>query len=128
VRWDTTLVLIGAGRVLLGSVYLVAGLRHLGILDPLTNMLRRQGTPAARVVLIVGTVFQIIAGASLMLGLYVALAAAGLALFTIAAGVLVLNFWRQEGEARAASISVWERNLGLIGGLLIAAACSLSAH
>lgn len=35
---------------------------------------------------------------------------------------MLLNFWDMEGPAREAARNVWQSNLAIIGGLLIAAA------
>ena len=49
----------------------------------------------------------------------------GLVIFTIAASVMLLNFWSLEGAAREGALNGWLSNLGVIGGLLIAAAYSI---
>ena len=72
--------------------------------------------------LLVGSAFQFVAGLLLILGLFVAPAALGLVLFTFAASAMLLNFWDLEGPAREAAINVWQSNLAIVGGLLIAAA------
>jgi putative oxidoreductase len=123
--WDATRVLIAVGRFLLGSLFVLAGLRHLSILDILSDAIRQRGVRWSRGLLIAGTALQILCGACLMLGLCVVWAAAGLVLFTVAAGLLVLNFWDMEGEERSESIEAWQRNVALIGGLLLAAASAL---
>jgi len=53
----------------------------------------------------------------------VAPAALGLALFTIAASVMLVNFWDlPPGEPRAMLKGVFASNAAIVGGLLIAAA------
>jgi putative oxidoreductase len=77
----------------------------------------------APAVLYAGSVFQIATGALLMLGLFVTWAAIGLIVFTLAASIILLNFWDMEkGQARTSTINVWLSNIAIIGGLLIAAA------
>lgn len=116
-----------SGRFLLGWLFVFAGLRHLTILDRLSEVMKARGVPFARGLLLFGTVFQIAAGACVMFGLYVTASAIGLAMFTIAASVIVFNFWQQKDAARTESIDAWQRNLALVGGLLLAAA-SESGH
>ena len=43
-------------------------------------------------------------------------------IFTLAAGVLLLNFWDKNGDERRTAVSHWQSNLALIGGLLTLAA------
>ncbi|ANL35675.1 DoxX family protein [Rhizobium phaseoli] len=89
---------------------------------PITDAIEARGIPFAKWVLISGSVFQIAAGLLLMLGLFVAAAAFGLIIFTLAASVMLLNFWDMEGTARDSAINSWKSNMAIIGGLLTAAA------
>jgi putative oxidoreductase len=58
----------------------------------------------------------------MMLGLFVAAAAFGLIIFTLAASVMLLNFWEMEGTARDSAINSWKSNMAIVGGLLTVAA------
>ncbi|ARO25556.1 DoxX family protein [Rhizobium sp. TAL182] len=89
---------------------------------PITDAIEARGIPFVKWVLISGSVFQIAAGLLLMLGLFVAAAAFGLIIFTLAASVMLLNFWDMEGTARDSAINSWKSNMAIIGGLLTAAA------
>jgi putative oxidoreductase len=118
---DSQILLI-VGRVLLGGLFVVGGIHHFFLLPGLTAAMQGRGVPAARLVLIVGSVFQIVAGFLLMRGLFAGWAALGLVLFTIVASIIFLNFWSLEGPARDAARQGFQTNMGVIGGLLIAAA------
>ena len=117
-------ILIIIGRVLLGGLFVIGGVRHFGELDPLTEACRARHVPMPRASLIGSSIFQIVAGAMLTIGLLVPWAALGLIIFTLIASFVMLDFWNQEGQRRQGSINVWLSNLALIGGLLIAAAQS----
>ena len=117
--------LVVIGRVLLGGIFVVAGLRHLLILPVLTAALEQRGVAAARAVLLAGTAFQIVAGAALVLGLFVTLASLGLILFTVVASFLLVNFWDKQGEERVALANAFQTNVGLVGGLMLTAALGL---
>jgi putative oxidoreductase len=41
-----------------------------------------------------------------------------LILFTLAASVMLLDFWNKQGSERAEAITHWQTNLALVGGLL----------
>ena len=114
--------LIVVGRVLLASLFVVGGIRHFGMLPALTEALRARGVPFPYVAIVTASLFEAGAGLLLALGLFVFWAALGLIGFTIAAGLVMLDFWNQQGEQRAASITFWKSNIALIGGLLLAAA------
>jgi putative oxidoreductase len=111
-----------AGRALLGALFVAGGLRHCFILPVLTQAIAARGVPAARSVLIAGTALQITAGGALMFGLYPIWAVVGLIVFTLAASVMLLNFWSMEGAERVNAVNAWWSNIGIIGGLLVVAA------
>jgi putative oxidoreductase len=119
--------LIVLGRVLLGGFFVAAGIRHFFITPSVRAALAARGAPAPMLLLMTGTIFQIGAGLLLMAGILVRPAALGLVAFTIAASVLLLNFWSLQGAAREAAMNGWKSNLAIIGGLLVAAADGVSA-
>ena len=119
---DVAPLLLALGRLLLGGLFVVGGLHHFFIIPQLTDAIAARGVPFPRIVLIVGSVFQAVAGALLMLGFFVPAAALGLVVFTLLASVMLVNFWSLEGPARETASNVWKSNLAIVGGLLIAAA------
>lgn len=116
------LMMIVLGRLLLGGLYVAGGIHHFFVIVPLTDAIEARGIPFAKWVLLSGSMFQILAGTLLILGLFVTAAAFGLILFTLAATVMLLNFWDMQGTARESAINTWKTNMAIIGGLLIAAA------
>jgi putative oxidoreductase len=110
------------GRVLLGGLFVVGGMRHFWIFAGVAQAIGARGLPFPKLVLALGTAFEIVAGLLLILGLWVPLAALGLVAFTVLASVMLVNFWDMEGAARDNAINVWQSNLAIIGGLLVAAA------
>lgn len=119
---DYSQILLIVGRVLLGGLFVYGGAHHFFIIDAILPAMKARGVPAARLVLIGGSVFQILAGVLLMLGVFAGWAALGLVLFTLIASIMLLNFWDAEGPAREASLQGFQTNIAIIGGLLIAAA------
>lgn len=114
------------GRTFLGGLFVVAGVRHCLILPPLTQALAVRGVPLPRLVLLVGTALQIAAGGMLVSGLFPLLSVACLIVFTLTASTLLLDFWSLEGPERINAVNAWWSNVGVIGGLLIVAAHTLS--
>ena len=115
-------ILIAVGRVLLGGLFVIGGVRHFGELGPLTEACRARRVPMPRESLVLASLFRTVAGAMLMIGLMVPWAALGLIIFTLVASFVMVDFWNQQGERRQGSINVWLSNLALIGGLMIAGA------
>jgi putative oxidoreductase len=109
---------IVAGRILMGSFYVFAGVHHFFLLDQLTGLIGARNIPAPRFVLIFGSFFQSAAGILLVLGISQAWAAMGLIVFTLTASIILLNFWDQADDRRRDAVAQWRSNLGLIGGLL----------
>lgn len=113
------------GRLLLGGLFVAGGIHHFFVIVPITDAIEARGVPFAKWVLIAGSLFQIAAGLLLMLGLCVVPAAFGLIIFTLAASVMLLNFWDMQETARDSAINSWKSNIAIIGGLLVAAASAM---
>jgi putative oxidoreductase len=122
---DTNILMSLTGRVLLGGLFVVGGIRHFFIVPILTQAIAARGVPAPKLVLLLGTAFQVIAGLLFVFGIFLPWTAFGLIVFTTTASIMLLNFWSMEGEARENTKSVWLSNLAIVGGLLITAANSL---
>jgi putative oxidoreductase len=118
-----TLVILG--RILLGGLFVIAGVRHFFLLDALTPVMANRGVPLAKWALVAGSLFQIVAGAMLMAGIAVTYAAIGLVAFTLAASFLFLNYWDMQGAERENAKSFLLSNMAILGGLLMAAAQGL---
>ncbi|TKR33663.1 DoxX family protein [Luteimonas gilva] len=122
---DLESVLWLVGRFLLGGLFVVGGIHHFFGLGGLTQFMASRGVPAAKFVLIVGSVFQALAGLALIVGYQAFWAAIGLVVFTLIASAIFLNFWGLQGEARGNAIKGWQSNMAIVGGLLVAAAHAL---
>jgi putative oxidoreductase len=113
------------GLVLLGGVFLWAGADHFLRFPAIAASLAEQGFPRPRLLLAAGSVLEIGAGLCLALGIGVPYAAAALAVFTIAATLMLLDFWHHSGEAREALRNGFDINIAVLGGLMVAAATGL---
>ncbi|WP_183724974.1 DoxX family protein [Rhizobium leguminosarum] len=96
------------GRLLLGGLYVAGGIHHFFVIVPLTDAIEARGIPFAKWVLLFGSIFQIVAGTLLILGLFVTAAAFGLIVFTLTAMIMLLNFWDMQGTARESAINSWK--------------------
>jgi putative oxidoreductase len=119
---DLPHVIFLLGRLLLGGLFVFAGIRHMFLIPVLTQVIAARGVPFPRAVLLAGSAFQFIAGLLVIFGLFLPIASFGLVLFTLAASVMLLNFWDMEGQPRQNTINVWLSNMAIIGGLMITAA------
>ena len=122
---DPTLhnALIALGQLLLGSLFVYGGINHFFIAPKIVPVMAARGVPFPHLTLYAGSIFQTVCGACLMLGIAVAPAALGLVVFTIAASVMLVNFWDlPQGETREMLKGVFASNAAIVGGLLLAAA------
>ena len=115
---DWTIVL---GRFMLGAFFAYGGITHFLALDPITQAMEDRGVPQPRLVLIAGSLFQIVFGLLLAFGISVPAAAIALIAFTVVASLMLVDFWNRQEPARMALRNVFLSNLAIIGGLLIAA-------
>lgn len=108
------------GFILLGGVFVWAGLEHFLRFRAVTGQLGEHGFPAPVPLLAAGSTLEVTAGLCLVLGFYRPYAAIALIVFTIAASVLALNFWRYSGTQREGLRSIFIVNVAVVGGLLLA--------
>ena len=70
-----------------------------------------------------GTIWQIVFGVLMMIGVFTTIAALALAVFLIAATIMMLNFWdHPPGPSARQPLRGFQSNAALLGGLLVVAA------
>lgn len=109
------------GFILLGGVFVWAGIEHFCNFRMVSNMLAEKGLPAATLLLASGSIVEIVAGLCLAVGVMRPYAAVALILFTVTASLMALDFWRYSGPERQGLRSAFVINVAVIGGLLLAA-------
>ncbi|MER8528782.1 MULTISPECIES: DoxX family protein [unclassified Mesorhizobium] len=110
---------------MLGGVFIWAGAGHFPQIPGDCSVPGRAAFPAPRPLLAAGSVLEIPGGFCLATGLGGPFPAAALAVFTIAASFMALNFWRYSGDEREALRTVFTINVAVLGGLIVAATSSL---
>lgn len=111
---------IRLGYLVLGGLFVWAGIDHFRRFAAVSGLLAARHWPRPKAVLVAVSVFQIVAGLGLALGVGRPAAALALAGFTIAASLLLVNFWRFDGPEREGMRSTFVVNMGLAGGLVLA--------
>ncbi|ODA94452.1 hypothetical protein BFX40_17300 [Mesorhizobium sp. SEMIA 3007] len=109
------------GELLIGGVFVWAGVEHFVKFKAMTEYLAGRHFPAPAFLLAAGSALEIVAGSLLAMGIAVPFAAGALVVFTLAANMLLLRFWACEGLERQTSRSAFLVNFAVIGGLLLAA-------
>ena len=119
-----TAILITVGRFLLGAYFVQAGIRNFMKLELHTGILTRKAIPMPRESLIVALAVQVLGGLSVALGIFPAIGAIALILFTIAANYLYHNFTRFQGDERMSHLGSVMTNAAIVGGFLLVIAIS----
>jgi putative oxidoreductase len=113
------------GRFLLGGLFVFGGIEHFFVLPLLSGIMAARGVPAARTLLILGSLWQILFGVLLVLGVWLAPSAFALILFTLVASPIFLDYWNKSGPERANQRNGFLVNVALVGALLMVAAQAL---
>lgn len=114
--------LLVIGRILLASLFICAGIRHCFVGRDIIPMIAARGIPYPKLVLAIGSAFEFVFGLMLAFGIAGPWAPLGLAAFTIAATLMLVNFWDMQGPERDHALMCFQYNIAIFGGLLIAAA------
>lgn len=122
---DVTPLAAAIGHLLMGGIFVFAGIDHFRSFAAVKGMLASRGWPFPGPLLAAISVLQILGGLCLAFGPLRPWAALGLAAFTIAASMSLLDFWRAKPAERMWMRSSFIINTGLVGGLLLAFATSL---
>jgi putative oxidoreductase len=117
--------LLALGQMLLGGLFVWAGVGHFFKAPVMVPLIAARGIPVPNLVLLLGSAFEAVAGACLVLEAFVFEAAISLVAFTIAASLMLLNFWDMQGEQRDAAQASFAQNVGIIGGLLVTASTAM---
>ncbi len=116
---ETALLIIG--RVLLASLFICAGIKHCFSGRDVIPLIAARGIPYPTLVLVIGSAFEFVLGILLAFGVAGPWPPLGLAAFTIAATLMLVNFWDMQGPPRDHALMCFQYNVAIIGGLLIAA-------
>ena len=110
------------GRACLGALFVLGAVHHALDFGPVALQMVDRRVPLPRATLVFGSLFQAVCGFLLIFGVYAGYAALGLVVITIAASVMLLDFWNMTGPQRQSAIATWQSNVAIAGGLLVAAA------
>lgn len=117
-------LLVLVGRLLIGGALLVSGIRLLKYLPMVSGLLAAKGVPYPRFVAAAGGVFEVLMGLVVVSGVWFQAVATMLAVFIVAATVMVHDFWNEEGMQRFADINAVIANTIIVGALVALAGLS----
>jgi len=108
-----------AGRVLVGVLFLWAGIDKVQGWDGALQEVTAGGLPAPTAMLVLTILLQVAAGAAIVAGRLLKPACWALAGFTALATVLYHGFWHATGAARHAELIPFMEHVCIVGGLLV---------
>ena len=112
-----------AGRVLLAVLFIVSGYGKIGGFDGTVQALAGKGLPLPMVAAAIALAIEFLGGLMLAVGWKTRWVAVVIVLFTIAASFLFHDFWNLADAARRTNQIMFMKNIAIIGGLLMVAAC-----
>lgn len=111
--------LMTIGRMIFGGFFAIAGIRNFLRFGERRTLSTNYGWPLPAPLLAAGFAVQLICGLALMLGIWIAAAAAALILFLFAATPFYHNLFMFQGKERDPHLYLTLVNITLAGGLLL---------
>ncbi|HWZ72493.1 MAG TPA: DoxX family protein [Casimicrobiaceae bacterium] len=111
-----------AGRILLGSIFVLSGFQKLMGYSGLAATLAGKGLPMPEVLAVLTVAIELGAGLLLVVGWKARWAALLLFLFIIPVSLTFHNFWTMEGAQVAMNKIQFLKNVSIMGGMLLVAA------
>ncbi|TPI12042.1 DoxX family protein [Mesorhizobium sp. B4-1-3] len=108
------------GALLIGGVFVFAGIEHFVKFAAMRDYLAARKFPAPALMLAAGSAVEVVAGFLLAVGVAKPFAAGALILFTLATNLMLLRFWASEEPERQVLRNAFLINVAVIGGLLLA--------
>ena len=116
------------GALLIGGVFVFAGIEHFLKFAAMRDDLATQKFPAPAVMLAAGSAVEVVAGFLLAVGMARPFAAGALIVFTLATNLMLLRFWACEEPERQVLRNAFLINIAVIGGLLLAGTISMQPN
>lgn len=115
-------VLLLAGRVALGAIFVKSGLQKLMALSVFAASLAGRGVPQSSVWAVIGATVEFVGGLLIVAGFRTRDASLLMILFVIVATGISHRYWEFADAARRLQESQFFKNLSIIGGFLLLAA------
>lgn len=107
------------GRILLGGYLLYNGINHFLSLGFMAQYAGAKGVPAPEIAVLGSGLLLLVAGATIVLGLYPKVGIACAALFLVGVTPMMHNFWAVPPEQQMGEMVNFTKNLALLGATLM---------
>ena len=111
-------LLLLLGRILLGLIFVLAGIGKIADFDGTAAYISANGLPMAPALLVLTIVVEAGSGAALLAGFFARPAALVLIGFTLVASLVFHQFWAVAPDAQKMQMIMFLKNLRIIGGLI----------
>lgn len=109
------------GRILISVVFIVAGIGKVTGFSMEEGFVASKHLPLPAVALGIAMIIELIGGLAILTGFYTRFTAWIVFLYMIPTTFLFHNFWAMQGAARQDNMAHFEKNLAIMGGLLLLA-------
>lgn len=116
-----------AGRILLGALFLPAGIGKLTGFEGTVGYIASAGLPLPAVAAALAVLLEIAGGIALVAGFRTRLAALALAVFTLVASLSFHAYWSVPADQQMVQQLMFFKNLAVVGGLLTVVAWGAGA-
>jgi putative oxidoreductase len=111
-------VLALVGRVMIAGALVFSGVRMLMNLPLVSGLLAAKRVRFPRLVATAGGIFEVVMGLAAISGVWFPGVAVALAVFIVAATLMVHDFWNEEGAQRFTDVNAVISNVIIVGALL----------
>jgi putative oxidoreductase len=116
------------GRILLSAVFIMGGIGKITGFSFEESMVAAKHLPLPAVALGIALIIELVGGLAILAGLFTRLTAWIVFLYMIPTTFLFHNFWAMQGADRIDTMIHFEKNLAIMGGLLLLAAFGPGAY
>ncbi len=110
------------GRILVAWFFVIPGFGKLTGFAGAVGYAASAGMPMPEIAVGIGLCVEILGGLAILLGWGTRYAALALAFFTLVASFFFHAYWSVPAEARAVTQLLFNKNIAIVGGLLVLAA------
>jgi len=107
------------GRVLLGAIFVLSGWAKASAFGATVSLIASKGLPMPEVLAAISVLIELGGGLALAIGFKARLAALALAVFTVVITPIFHNFWAAPAAQAMGQQINFEKNLSIVGGMLL---------
>ena len=112
-------VVLLIGRILFGILLVMSGIGHMTQTEMMSGYAESRGIRPGRPLVIISGLALIAGGLGIILGIWIDLAAIGMAVLLILIALGMHHFWTDEPDARGLDMIQFQKDLALAGSALI---------